>query len=442
MIGGYLMEMDFRQHAFGHWCVLAGMAAAAGTSLTLQPALAQRGPTQSSSADARTAWQNPLRKQAAQPSPQQAAVPAVDLVREAYAVALESLQPRDYSRVITLCEQARGASSDKTIQEYTTRLLSWAHNRRGEIRARGGREQEAMSDFEAAVGYDATRWRAVHNRGVSFALAGEYEKAIADFSRTVTLRPGYANAYFNRGEMHYQLEDFEASIADYARAIKLDSRDIAAWNGRGHARFRLGRYEQALRDFNQALQIDPRHAAALANRADVHIEMGRFAEAVRDLRAALDIDGQLGHAYLSLAWILSTCPDTSLLDPAAAVRAAERAIALDGDGDHRYLDALAAAHASAGNFGKAREVVRQAMQRAPANEAARYAARLALYEQSQSLHPSSAGPGGDDQPARQASHELPASRGQHVDPQHQIGQRMGQHTIPDVPRANHQPRHQ
>lgn len=456
------MEMEVRRHALRHWAALAGIAAATATSLTVAPVIAQQRTTRSSPDDASIIWRNPLRAPAApatspaeaQPTPQStaqatphatpqpAARPAADLVREAYAVAVEASRLRDYSRVVALCEEARGASSDETIQDYSVRLLSWAHNRRGEIHARQGRETQALSDFEAAIGYDGTRWRAVHNRGVSFALAGEYEKAIADFSRTVELRPGYANAYFNRGEMYYQVEDFEASIADYSRAIHLDNKDIAAWNGRGHARFRLGRHEQALQDFNEALRRHPRHAAALANRADVYFEMGRFAEAVRDLRTALDIDGQLGHAYLSLAWILSTCPDRSLLDPAGAVRAAEQAIALDGDDDHRYLDALAAAHASAGNFGKAQVVVRKAMQRAPADEADRYAARLARYSRYQPLRTSSGGRGKDRRPARQASHELPASRRQHVDAQHQIGQDVGQHAIPDVSRANHQPRYQ
>lgn len=442
MIGGYLMETDFPRHTFGRRCALAGIIMiAAGASFAARPAVAQRESTSSASASGRGAVQNPLRRPADAPTAQRSEIPAGDLVRKAYAVARAGRQPHDYSQVITLCQQARGASGDEIIQDYTARLLSWAHNRRGEARAREGHEQEALADFEAAIRYDSTRWRAVHNRGVSLAMAGQYERAITDFSHTITLRPRYANAYFNRGEMHYQMEDFEASIEDYSQAIQLDGQDIAAWNGRGHARFRLGRFEPALEDFNRALQLDPRHAAALANRADVHYELGRFAEAVRDLRAALDIDGQLGHAHLSLAWILSTCPDESLRDPVAAVRAAEKAIELDGDSDHRYLDALAAAHASAGNFGKAQEVVRRAIERAPPDEAARYAARLALYEDYRPLRPSTSAER-DGRTARQASHELPASGGQHINAQQQIGQRMGQHTIPDAARPHHQPRHQ
>jgi hypothetical protein len=61
---------------------------------------------------------------------------------------------------------------------------------------------------------------------------------------------------------------------------------------------------------------------------------------------------------------MATCSDTKVRNPKNALEAARRAIELDGDGDPRYLDTLAAAQAANGQFSDAVETVKDAMKNA------------------------------------------------------------------------------
>ena len=249
---------------------------------------------------------------------------------------------------------------------YLNRLASWAYDHRGQIVAEQAAgmaeseklsesrelEQRALADFDRAVHLDATRWRAVHNRGVSYALAGKdkYPAALQDFDQTIRLEPNFFKAWFNRGEIRRELGMFDEAVEDFTQAVRLKPDDMLAHRGRAHANYQLGRLQQALEDFSRVIEIAPQDAIAWVDRADLCTELGRWEAAASDYRQALKIDKGLGRAYLGAAWLMATCPDQRIRNPAFSVKAAEKAIELDGTKDHHYPDTLAAAYASPGCF--------------------------------------------------------------------------------------------
>jgi tetratricopeptide (TPR) repeat protein len=86
-------------------------------------------------------------------------------------------------------------------------------------------------------------------------------------------------------------------------------------------------------------------------------------------------------ALNNLAWILSTSSDPAVRDGRSAVGFAERAVALTGRKSPRMLDTLAAACAEAGEFGKAADVLREAIGLSDdETKKTGFAARLKLYE--------------------------------------------------------------
>ncbi|MFV2069022.1 MAG: tetratricopeptide repeat protein [Pirellulales bacterium] len=305
----------------------------------------------------------------------------IDLIRQAYAESLRSQTADQYSQVIAACREGIAHGVTLETKKYAERLMAWALNRRGESLARDGHEREALADFNAAIRLDKTRWRALHNRGVSYAMEGKTADAIADFDRAIQLNPNYANAYFNRGEMEYETGQFEEAIRDYTEAIRLAPEDSAAWNSRGHAYFQVGKHREAVRDFTEAVRMDPKNAAALTNRGDLFSKLGYYAEALRDYRRAIEIDPDLGRTHQSVAWLIATCPDEELHDANLALTAAQRAIELDGEDDPKYLDTLAAAHADAGQFDVASQIVTKAIRLVPQRDSKPYRTRLALYQQ-------------------------------------------------------------
>ena len=311
----------------------------------------------------------------------------VDRILQAYNQSKTAHGEVDFTSIIELSEQGLNAKVSDETEQYGNRLVSWAYNRRGEILAEAGREGQAVIDFEAAVRYDKTRWRAFHNRGVSHALAGRHSEAIADFNRTIQINPTYANAYFNRAEVKYELGDFASAVQDYNRAIYLAPNDSAAHNSRGHTYYQLGKFRHAAHDFTEAIKLDPQNAAAYVNRGEMYADLGYYARAIHDYQKAIEIEPELGSAYQGLAWLLATCPDSRFRNPKGALAAANRAIELDGEVSHYHLDTLAAAYASGGDFDEAQTILAQAIDQATQDEQAtqetidQYRVRLSLYEQ-------------------------------------------------------------
>jgi tetratricopeptide (TPR) repeat protein len=303
-----------------------------------------------------------------------------DLVARAEDLSKTAKTVEQYTEVVSLCDQALADGPSQKWEAYAHKLAAWALNRRGEMRAADGEDAAALEDFEASIRHDSKRWQAIHNRGVSHAMQGQLEAAIADFDLTIKLNPNYANAHFNRGELLYEQGAYEAAINDYNRALRLAPRDSAAYNSRGHAYYKLGNYRQALADYSYAIRLDPQNAAAYTNRGDAYGDLARFEEAARDYRAAIRIDPKLGRAYQSAAWLMATCPREQYRNAQYALMAANKAIELDGEGDYRYLDTLAAAQANAGKFDEAKATEQRVVEMAPPDTIETYKARLALYE--------------------------------------------------------------
>ncbi len=302
------------------------------------------------------------------------------IVLGAFAKTKTAASEDDFTEIIEICHQGLDLGLDGSMTVYTRRLLGWAHNRRGEVRAEVDHQEEALEDFEAAVSLDDTKWRYFHNRGVSHATLGHYPKAIADFNHTLKMNPTYANAYFNRGELRYEEHDFVGAVGDYTEAIRLSPRDATAYNSRGHAHYRLHEFREALADYHQAVRLDPSNAAAYTNRGDMYADFGSWANASNDYRTAIKLNPALGRAYQSAAWLLATCPEEAFRNPEGAVRAAEKAIELDGETDYRYLETLAAAEANAGHFADAVDTQTGALAIAPEDYRPLAQQRLELYQ--------------------------------------------------------------
>jgi tetratricopeptide (TPR) repeat protein len=342
------------------------------------------GPKLESAATADEARQPAESNESAEPrklpeakAPEAARSPGRELVDEAFAKSKAASSESDYTEVIDLCRRGMGTGLNKNYDDYARRLMGWAYNRRGESRAKSGRDKEALADFEAAVEASGS-WRAIHNRGVSYAALGRIQDAMADLDRAIALNKEYPNAYFNRGELKYKQGDFAAAIADYNTALKLGPPDSAILNSRGHALYRLQRFGEALRDYGEAIKIDPENVAALINRGDTYSDLGQYGEAAKDYRAAMRIAPKLGRAYHSAAWFMATCPDEHYRNDQLAVKAAKKAIELDGE-DYRNLATLAAAQASAGKFDEAQATQEKAIAKASKSDVVTAEKMMSLY---------------------------------------------------------------
>lgn len=321
-------------------------------------------------------------------------VTAQKLLAAAYEKTKDARSVDDFSEVIEHCERALGARLNPENSAYAHQLAGWGYNKRGEAyadqaaaQAKQGEERKAneldevaLADFESALAHDPKKWKALQNRGVSLALRGRSDDAIADFSKVIELNTQYESAWFNRAELYFKQGKFDEALGDYDEALRLKEDDVGALLGRGNVSLRLEKHREALQDFSMALQLEPENPQALVGRGDVQSELGQWEGAADDYRQAIKLNSKLGRAYRGAAWLMATCPEERFRNVELAVASARQALALDGNGDYAYLDALAAALANAEEFEDARLTQEKAIQIAPDAAAADLRARLTLYK--------------------------------------------------------------
>jgi len=319
----------------------------------------------------------------AESKPAEAASPSQQAIRKAYRISQKARSEQDYLQMIQLLDKAlTDSTATERARRDASRLKGWAHNRRGEILARQGKEKSATVQFDLAIQLNGDHWKARYNRGVSHSLAGELDNAIDELNRAIELKRDYPMTWFNRGEAFYAQGKLRESIRDYTEAIRLDPENARFYHHRGYSHYSLREYDKAITDFDSSIEFKSDDAVPYIYRGDAYAELGSYQQALQNYRRALDLNRELGRAYLSVAWLLATCPDEQFRDEDQALAAAKKAIALDGeDAGHRYLEVLAAAQANAGEFAEAQETQTQVVEQAPDTAQEDCKVRLALYNQ-------------------------------------------------------------
>ncbi|NWJ96730.1 MAG: tetratricopeptide repeat protein, partial [Chloroflexi bacterium] len=119
------------------------------------------------------------------------------------------------------------------------------------------RYQEALSDFNCAVGLNFGLESAYVGRGITYILLNEYEKAFADLDKAIELDPQYAWAYRKKGETYLLLKEYDKALVDFNKLIELNPQYAWAYGQRGETYRLLKEYDKALTDFGKAIELNP-----------------------------------------------------------------------------------------------------------------------------------------------------------------------------------------
>ena len=188
-------------------------------------------------------------------------------------------------------------------------------------------------------------------------------------------------AYFNRGNAWSVKGDFEKAVADYSEGLRIVPDDVIALVSRGNVWVAIGEFDKAMSDYNEAIRLDPNDVTAYIYRGLASRENGDFDQAIADFGKAIRLAPQHPDAYDGLAWIQATAADAEVRDGEKAVENATKACELTGWQLPICLGTLAAAHAEVGQFDKAIERQKQAIELAPEANKADFEAPLALYSE-------------------------------------------------------------
>ena len=281
----------------------------------------------------------------------------------------------NYDEVITL-------NNDILAMRTSTAEASLATMNRGNAYAAKGDRDKALRDFNEAISLDPKNAGAYVDRALIFSRKGDREAAMKDYGEAIRLNPKQWQAYFNRAADLREKGESTKAIADLTKAAELNPKFGGTYVNRAAVYIRQGELDKAMRDYNRAIEIDPKLTEAYAGRGRAHAGKKEYAEAISDMQTTLRLNPKnLEQAFNSLAWLLATCPESTVRNGEKAVQSASRACELSQWKEAAYIDTLAAAYAEAGAFDQAVKFQKQSLEMTRAPDRRRMQERLKLYQQ-------------------------------------------------------------
>jgi len=299
------------------------------------------------------------------------------------ALAQIRLDEKDYPRVLESCDEALKINPGNG---ETQNLVGIALRRMGRI-------DDAIARYKEILKVRPDFPRVLYNLGIALAKNGDLVSAKGAYERAIALKPNLPEARNNLGEVSLRLGDLGAAEREIREALRIQPRfplamsnlaelyfrkkefgaaaDLAAkageldpllpdpWNVLGNVRHQEGRTEEAIAAYEKALSLDRRHEKAHYNLGVCFFELGRTDEAERHFLAALDIQPSFAEARANYGYCL-----IGRKRPDEGIGEIEEALRL-GYASARASLNLSLAYVQKGNFPRADEEARKAVERDP-----------------------------------------------------------------------------
>ncbi len=220
---------------------------------------------------------------------------------------------------------------------------------------------EAIADIDRALELDPGNPAAVVLRARVHQQAGDSDKALDDIESVLTDDPDNTIALELRGLIAAERDDYPAAIRDFRRLVARNGDDAVLVSQLGMLYLAAKQPREAIRRFTRALEIDAEHFASLRGRSDAKISIGDHPAAIADLDKAHALKPDDTGVLNNLAWLLATSPDDAIRNGTRAIELAQKACELTEWKEPHIISTLAAGHAEAGDFAKAREFSQKAV---------------------------------------------------------------------------------
>ncbi len=280
--------------------------------------------------------------------------------------------------------RAKSKDYEGAIEDFSAALQLHAtgngYTNRGLAFARLGHYDQALADYDRALSLEPDAVQTLINRAYAFKGSGDTSRAIEEFSRVLSDDPDEVQAIRGRIGCYLEQKQYEVVIADATALCELSDTEVS-WSlcYRGDAHQALGSFELAIADYSDALRHDPTETYALVERARVWDKLREPEKALADLTEAVQIDPKDRWAHNGLAWELATTFEARFRDGVRAVEHATAACELAKWEAASPIDTLAAAYAECGEFARAAEMQRLAIELAKPEDKDEYCARRLLY---------------------------------------------------------------
>ncbi|MEM7103820.1 MAG: tetratricopeptide repeat protein [Bacteroidota bacterium] len=132
-----------------------------------------------------------------------------------------------------------------------------AYKNRGNYRARNGKIEEALKDFNIALQLLPDDSAIYESLGNTYAGMGQIQQALGYYNSAIELDDSKSSAFLNRGIALSQLRQYDQAFADYQKALDMGQRLLSVLPNRGYAYLDAGMYQESIADYQKVIQLNP-----------------------------------------------------------------------------------------------------------------------------------------------------------------------------------------
>jgi len=198
-------------------------------------------------------------------------------------------------------------------------------------------------------------------KGANFEADGHLDQAAAEHERALEINPKLAQAHVNLISLYGRMGQAEKAESHYRMAAEINPNLAESHYNFGVLMTGQGKYQEAAQAFRRSLEINPFYAEAHHNYGVLLEREGRFDEAAGHYRAAVENQPNYRSAHFNLGRMLLYQGKQ-----AEAISHFLKTLTPEDESTPKYMYALAAAYARAGDRTHALEYARGARQRAAA----------------------------------------------------------------------------
>lgn len=188
-----------------------------------------------------------------------------------------------------------------------------------------------------------------------------YGEAVRIYRRVLDAKPGYAEAHNNLGSALANQGNLTAAIACFREALRRDPKLDQTREDLRKALALRGRTGPTLEQLEATARENPHNTFAKLDLAQALYDKQQYRRSIEVYRELLVIDPEAPTPINDLAWALATAPEDQGRNAVEAMQLAERAVRMTSRTRAIPVGTLAAAHAAAGDFEKARALSLEAI---------------------------------------------------------------------------------